>query len=705
MSLTDSTQNLHSVLHRMLRDGGDLGLAPPQHQHQMPLPGPITVSVGNHASPQQYQFQTQQQQNRSPPFQQPALTKERRSEQEMVDLLNRTVHVRFLPTNMRQGEFATLCNACGEVLRIRICGNNIPSADQSWIYGFVEFSTPDAAMQLVKKSGLTLGHNGKSSLRMKATLAKQPINDRVFHDADPSKGAPCTFGSGAFAGVTLKEAVESYFSLVTKNNVAKSLQTILGSGSVSQRRNMNGSSGSDSDDVQSVTPPQTPSLASESPSIVGSGLIFQQPPLPSSNFMLGSSGGSIFNGGVHVGPGVVPKQQQNITIGSNSVQQAAHQHYQGGAAAPPAAPSARPMPRVSVGQVVRACSAATPIIADEFVLQRCYMLLEAAMKNGRIFAQSKIQTSFFDGIASVRSLQEALESHKPFRTHLAAISASFASTVSDSVQTKIAASSFGKQQLDASTSQQPQPLRDHIARAVTEVFVSMNLIALCLHMLRGTLADLVPFANTIVEVCLALPSTNVVPRDLAAQKSPSQSAANSDRRPQRSNEADEDDDDEEDSIGFIMKVVHDAGAYDTVEAENDRLLLVRHQVFLCQSLMAVGLMIEAVNPLMARCVYNMAHLRMGQALNTTSSQLQSVLHSPVVSLRTTTILTAASAQGSVGSFGEYFFTSFTAGTIDGSNHSSSSSTSAPPQGSSDGSVHQTGRLPPAHCGIQVPVRR
>ncbi|KEG10662.1 RNA-binding protein [Trypanosoma grayi] len=132
-----------------------------------------------------------------------------------TDLLSRTVHLRFLPTGMKQGELASICAECGEYLRVRICGNSTNT--QNWIYGFVEFADRRGADEMMRRSGMELPNGaGKPPLRLKCNAAKQAIVDRVFHDADPATNMACIFGSGNFAHRTLKEAVDSYHNLKKK---------------------------------------------------------------------------------------------------------------------------------------------------------------------------------------------------------------------------------------------------------------------------------------------------------------------------------------------------------------------------------------------------------------------------------------------------------------------------------------------------------
>lgn len=136
------------------------------------------------------------------------------------DLLERTVHLRFLPTGMQQGELAAMCAECGPFLRVRICGNSTDS--QNWIYGFVEFERKSAAEAMMQMNGRELANgHGKPQLRLKCHKANQPIVDRVFHDADPASNSPCIFGQGSFASRTLKDALDSYFNLKAKEKQAE----------------------------------------------------------------------------------------------------------------------------------------------------------------------------------------------------------------------------------------------------------------------------------------------------------------------------------------------------------------------------------------------------------------------------------------------------------------------------------------------------
>ncbi|ORC84819.1 RNA-binding protein [Trypanosoma theileri] len=139
-----------------------------------------------------------------------------------ASLLARTVHLRFLPTSMRQGDLAALCGECGVYTRVRLCGSAAGGA-QHWVYGFVEFADRRGAAAMLRRSGAELPNGaGRPPLRLKCTAAKQAIVDRVFHDADEAAGIACIFGTGSFAHRTLKEAVDSYHNLKRKEGAARS---------------------------------------------------------------------------------------------------------------------------------------------------------------------------------------------------------------------------------------------------------------------------------------------------------------------------------------------------------------------------------------------------------------------------------------------------------------------------------------------------
>ncbi|CBZ29157.1 conserved hypothetical protein [Leishmania mexicana MHOM/GT/2001/U1103] len=211
----------------------------PLNNHSPPLPPPPPINTGkdgllhSHSdggmNPYTYRGPnadyTSRKQNRlHQDFK--ALPKEERQrlverEAATSDLLARTVHLRFLPLTMLQSELGAICSECGEYLRVRICGNS--TNNQNWIYGFVEFATTAGAEAMMRRSGMELNNGpGRPPLRLKCNSAKQPIVDRVFHDADPTTGSPCIFGLGNFAKRTLGDALESYYNL--KEKEAQQLQ-------------------------------------------------------------------------------------------------------------------------------------------------------------------------------------------------------------------------------------------------------------------------------------------------------------------------------------------------------------------------------------------------------------------------------------------------------------------------------------------------
>lgn len=204
----------------------------PMHHHRSPPPPPpppVSAGAGAMMNPYTYRgpnadYTTRKQNRLHQDFK--ALPKEERQrlverEAATSDLLARTVHLRFLPLAMLQSELAAICTECGEYLRVRICGNS--TNNQNWIYGFVEFATTSGADAMMRRSGMELNNGpGRPPLRLKCNCAKQPIVDRVFHDADPATGNPCIFGLGNFAKRTLGDALESYYNL--KEKEAQQLQ-------------------------------------------------------------------------------------------------------------------------------------------------------------------------------------------------------------------------------------------------------------------------------------------------------------------------------------------------------------------------------------------------------------------------------------------------------------------------------------------------
>lgn len=200
-----------------------------------PMPMPMSMSMPSaRANPYTYRGPNGGDRDRNRRLHQDfkALSKEERQrlvEQEAADsdLLARTVHLRFLPTSMRQCELAALCAECGEYLRVRICGNS--TNNQNWIYGFVEFATKEGAARLMARSGMELANGpNRPPLRLKCNSAKQPIVDRVFHDADQATHTPCIFGLGNFANRSLKDALDSYFNLKAKEAQQQQMQQVDG---------------------------------------------------------------------------------------------------------------------------------------------------------------------------------------------------------------------------------------------------------------------------------------------------------------------------------------------------------------------------------------------------------------------------------------------------------------------------------------------
>lgn len=117
-----------------------------------------------------------------------------------ADVLSRTVHVQYLPVTMTEGELSKLINSCGQPRRVRICGN--PMKDHNWIFGFVEYETPDGAAALMVKNGMRMG-----TYKLRCTMAKTQVGDKLPSDA--TKKLPCSFGKH-HPDRTLRDALLSY---------------------------------------------------------------------------------------------------------------------------------------------------------------------------------------------------------------------------------------------------------------------------------------------------------------------------------------------------------------------------------------------------------------------------------------------------------------------------------------------------------------
>lgn len=123
-----------------------------------------------------------------------------------AEVMARTVHLRCLPPFMPQKILADVFDECGEYVRVRICGN--AATHQKWVYGFVEFSSTEAAEKMITHTGMELPNGpDKAPLRLKCSRSKQPILDCMAYDADVVSGAPCGFGRGYLADCTLNDAL------------------------------------------------------------------------------------------------------------------------------------------------------------------------------------------------------------------------------------------------------------------------------------------------------------------------------------------------------------------------------------------------------------------------------------------------------------------------------------------------------------------
>ncbi|KAG5497572.1 hypothetical protein JKF63_03836 [Porcisia hertigi] len=123
-----------------------------------------------------------------------------------AEVVARTVHLRCLPPFMNQRILADVFDECGEYLRVRICGNAV--THQKWVYGFVEFSSINAAEKMITYCGMELPNGpGKPPLRLKCSPSKQPILDCMAYDANAVEGTPCGFGRGYLSERTLNDVL------------------------------------------------------------------------------------------------------------------------------------------------------------------------------------------------------------------------------------------------------------------------------------------------------------------------------------------------------------------------------------------------------------------------------------------------------------------------------------------------------------------
>lgn len=118
-----------------------------------------------------------------------------------------TVHVKFLPLTMTEGELMTLLSSFGPVARVRICNRD---KNTIWTYCFVEFLSRDAAARCVAHvTGVGVKDKEGASFELQAELAKFAIGDKQAQDYDVESGALCCFGNGPNRDRTLNAASEA----------------------------------------------------------------------------------------------------------------------------------------------------------------------------------------------------------------------------------------------------------------------------------------------------------------------------------------------------------------------------------------------------------------------------------------------------------------------------------------------------------------
>ncbi|CUF71072.1 RNA-binding protein, putative [Bodo saltans] len=522
-----------------------------------------------------------------------------------AELLSRTIHLRFLPTGMRQGDLATMCVECGPVNRVRICGGQ-NNPNQNWIYGFVEFIDQDAAHKMMKKSGMEL-HNGsnKPPLRLKCHCAREPIVDRVFHDADVAKGIPCQFGSGAFASRTLKEALDSYFNLVTKAGGAallKDSSAMLAVAANHQQQqlaaNFNGS----------VTSMGSTGMLTPHTTFHRGGSI-----TPSSAELrpLALSDSSSVNGRTPSNPPSPPMTlppSSLVDFTTNTVGRSLTQpppslfHHTGSNNNNKSFIQAPPPP---------------PPQADA-KLSQCMSYMDSAMRAGAAFAATKSATSFFEAMGPLLSLHETLNTIVPRTNNNNASSAGGANA-------KAAASSVDDAQLNM----------------VRGLRISAYIIATFLHQIRGSLSEMLPCISKAMDV-IANVTVTPLEKPSAFHVDPS--------------------DHEDDDAAFLsaLSLVH-VSQPSAVISQHVYETALAHQTFLVNALLAIGFGMENVNCLIARCAFTSARRRASAVLGSVHPELDRGLMAGGVHNLYAQLMPAVQQQQrstTVGDFATHFFTSY-----------------------------------------------
>lgn len=623
---------------------------------------------------------------------------------EVEEIVSRTIHLRFLPTGMKQSELAALCNECGPYNRVRICGGQ--NTNQNWIYGFVEFATVQAASKMMRKSGLELGPGNNSKggmLRLKCHTAREPIVDRVFHDADPAKGTPCQFGQGNFANRTLREALDSYFSLLSKatNAIGPKDALLTGEGVGSSpgasvttpptgpTKEVNG---------RTLTPPAGNGALLNSPAIgprYNNGQQQQAPP----PFHNGAMGHRNANGSAVSAPGG-PMLQGILPRGAGTYN------------APPPPP---PLPMPTSHNSANNGSSTTPLgtkttplsfrpsvpsdHSHNQTITRCLTYLDSAMRTGALFAKTRTASMYHDAMASLQAILDLLHQLYPLPSQNAASSQQlFQSLLLPTANAVSAVNATSSASLDDACNER--------TNAVREIRVAVHVIATMLHLHRGAQQEAIPHISRVLDLASGV-TLELLERPTNLHILPAtmmNSASAPQIRSDGSSKSTTSDDDEHDDDAFLkaLSLVHVSQPSAGMSQQLYDVAF-QHHCYLVNALLAIGFAMEAYHSLIARCVYTMARRRAASVLHLQHPALDKALRQGGVhELRkqlcpglfaTTTSATSSPQQAPAGGAGKTtdapyplaFFTSFAEGKYE---------------------TQSSGRtvLPPLHCSAVFPLR-
>jgi hypothetical protein len=177
---------------------------------------------------------------------------------------------------------------------------------------------------------------------------------------------------------------------------------------------------------------------------------------------------------------------------------------------------------------------------------------------------------------------------------------------------------------------------DPQANVIRALRISAYLIATLLHILRGSLSEMLPCITKVMEVISAV-SLELLEKPSVLQV------------------ADHDDDDE--AFLNALSLVH-VSQPSAVISQHTYDTAMQHQCFLVNSLLAIGFAVEGVNSLIARCAYTTARRRAASALEMRHPALdQQLRQGGVHELRTQMIGSGSSGEFG-GDFASHFFTSY-----------------------------------------------